>query len=305
MKQLIAIFAIVCSLLAPASLTAQPQQDPPAPEVLVLNPGEGELATLRWKPETDRVSRMRMTVDMGMDIIIDGEPTPATDLPAFAFELSMQAGQLNSEGVYPVRAIYEKVMIPGERGDERTRKALLEALELLEGCEIRFALDQRGVLRSLNLDGVPNRVLMMLGGEAGARRMVESFGNPLPRDPVGVGARWQSIQVIQADNAPQLKSSTTYTLISRDNDRIVLRIEGTQSGDTQRFKTGTGGLDAELRDASGTYSGELELRLDRLTPIRSWTEGSTTFRFAYQEDGAQRTIQQTVRMRVEVEQIEE
>jgi hypothetical protein len=270
-----------------------------------MNPGEGDLATLRWKPETDRVSRMRMTVDMGMDIIIDGEPTPAAELPAFAFEMSMQAGPLNPEGVYPVRAIYEKIMIPGDGGDEQTRDMLLDALEPLEGSEIRFTLDQRGVLRSLDLDGVPNRVLVMLGGEAGARRMVASFGNPLPRDPVGVGAQWQSIQTIRADNAPQLESRTTYTLVSRDDDRIVLRIEGTQSGDTQRFKTGAGGLDAQLRDAAGTYSGELELRLDRLTPIRSWTEGSTTFRFAYQEDGAHRNIEQTVRMRVEVEQIEE
>lgn len=305
MKRLIAIFALACLVLAPASIVAQPQQDPPAAEVIVLNPGEGELATLRWKPETDRVSRMRMTVDMGMDITIDGEPAPDSDLPPFAFEMAMQAGPLNPEGVYPVRATYEKVMIPGDRGDERTRTALLDALEPLEGVEIRFTLDQRGVLRSLDLDGVPNSVLAMLGGEAGARRMVESFGNPLPRDPVGVGAQWQSIQTIRADNAPQLKSTTTYTLASRDGDRIVLLIQGTQSGENQRFKTGAGGLDAELKDATGAYSGELELRLDRLTPIRSWTRGSTTFRFAYLEDGAERTIEQTVRMRVEVEQIEE
>lgn len=301
---LCAIFS--CSQVARAAQPVPPEGEAVAqsPVVTLLEAGRGELKPLRWEPKVGAAVRAKMTMAMGMSTAIDGNAMPRVDLPAYVFTLVATAGEPDAAGRYPVETLYESVELEGDT-DPMLREALLDALEPLEGTTLTFLMDSRGVASETNAGDLPAQILELLGGEQGVRSMVASLSQPLPEEPVGVGARWRIEQVVRAPNAPVINNTLICELVRREGDAVEIRITGTQTGKRQDFDLGVPGAEGSLLHADGTMRGSAYMRLSRLFPIRSNIEGSIDFVMEVTEHGVKQTVEQTVSVRCEVEHLDE
>lgn len=299
----LSLFAALCLALlwldSPGAVAADGNRS----EVRLLEPGIGERTVLRWKPEAGIPVRVRMVMHMQMSMAFDGQKLPGAELPGFAFNIVVTADNPNELGHFPVRSVYEKVELVGET-EPMIRDALLQALRPLEGAEMQFVIDDRGLLQSMDLRNFAPQVLEMLGGERALRQMIESLADPMPEEAVGVGAKWEVKQIMRAPNAPVIESVVEYELLSRDGDQLNLKITSTQTGKEQDFDVGVPGAQAKLNSASGSYHGTAFVRLSRLVPVNATNEGQMEFSFTITERGRTQRMDQTIRMKVTIEELD-
>lgn len=306
-----AMIAALCAILmlclvSPATQPVPPEGEgnAPAPVVTLLAEGQGELKPLRWQPQVGVPVRAKMTMGMDMALTIDGQAIPRVDLPEFVFTMVATASEPDASGRYLVETVYEDIELHGET-EPMIRRAMMDAMAPLKGAKLTFRIDTRGVATDTNAGDLPPEILAMLGGEQGVRNMTEALSQPMPEEPVGVGARWQVEQEIRAPNAPVIKNSVVYELIRREGDTIELSMDGTQSGAPQEFDVGVPGAKAVLKSAEGTMRGSAYMRLNRLLPNRASNEGSVDFVMEVTENGRTQTLEQTVTVRFEIEHLDE
>ena len=306
-----AVIAALCSVLTACLVSVAAQPVPPegearsqVPVVRLLDQGRGELLPLRWKPQVGVPVRAKMTMQMGMSMRIDGTAIPSVDLPAFAFTMVATAGEPDDAGRYPVETIYEKVALEGET-EPMIRRMIMDMLDGMKGAKVTFQMDARGIVSSSNAEDFPAEILQMMGGEQGLRSMIESLSQPLPMEPVGIGARWEVVQEMQAPNAPRIRNTLVYELVRRDGDAIELSVSGTQTGEQQEFDVGVPGAKAVLKNADGTVRGSAYIRLNRLLPTSATNEGRVTFVMEITENGVTQMLEQVVSADFEIELLDE
>src|SRR5262249_44905917 len=92
--------------------------------------------------------------------------------------------------------------------------------------------------------------------------------SPLPAEPVGVGARWETEAVLH-QNGLEMHQVSRFTLRERAGSRVKLDVEIEQSAPAQEMKIPSGkGATAHLESLRGTGGGTLELDLGRVVPRR-------------------------------------
>lgn len=302
---LLAVFSV--SLSGGAAQPVPPDADPaaasPRSVITLLDAGQGELRALRWTPRVGVPVRARLSMQMRMDLAFDGQAMPSSPLPTIVFTMRVEAGEANAEGNFPITTTYESIGLEGET-NPMMRRALLDAMRPLEGATLAFEMTPLGVISSTNTSELPPRVLEMLGGQNGARQMIESIAQPMPAQPVGVGARWRLVQRMGGVNSPVITTTATYEMVRRDGDRVELRMTGRQTGEPQEFDLPAPDATAQLLSASGESTGSSTIELDTLVPIRAETSGRTTFKYEFTERGITQVVDQTVGVDLEIERIE-
>jgi len=306
-----AMIAAICAILSLCLITQGTQPVPPegdaparAASVKLLEEGRGELIPLRWEPQVGVPVRAKMAMKMGMSMSIDGMAIPSVDLPAFVFTVVATTGEPDDDGLYPVETIYEDIALEGET-EPMIRRMVLEMLDGLKGAKLNFRVDTRGMVSDSNAEDFPAEIMQMMGGEQGFQSMIESLSQPLPLEPVGIGARWEVTQEMRAPNAPRIRNTLVYELVRREGDTIELSVNGTQSGEQQEFDVGVPGAKAVLKNAEGTVRGSAYIRLNRLLPNSASNEGSVTFVMEVTENGVTQTLEQTVTTEFEIEHLDE
>ena len=298
--------ALALCLVAVGYQPVPPQGDKPtqAATVKLLDQGRGDLVPLRWEPQPGVPVRGKMTMHMGMSMRIDGMAIPSVDLPAFVFTIAATAGEPDANGLYQVETVYEDISLEGET-EPMIRRMMMDMLEGMKGAKMTYRMDTRGMVSDTNLEDFPAEILQMMGGEQGMRGMVESMSHPMPLEPVGIGARWEVVQEMQAPNAPKISNTLVYELVRRNGNAIEVSITGTQTGKEQEFDVGVPGAKAVLKNAEGTVRGSAYMRLNRLLPNSATSEGSMSFLMEVTENGVTQTLEQTVTTDFEIEYLDE
>jgi hypothetical protein len=130
-------------------------------------------------------------------------------------------------------------------------------------------------------------------GEVWAQLTSDTFGSmsaPLPTEPVGAGATWQTVAHVSAEGLTILQTAT-YRLISWDGTRMQLEVETEQGIDPATRKTP--GIEYAV---TGSGTSTILLDLTRLLPESSATEATSEFTAVFTEDGEEQTMNQLVRI---------
>lgn len=307
--KLTALLATLATILALTLVTVAGQPAPPeakaqATTVTLLDPGRGDLELLRLQPTVGASVRARMIMTMDMSVTIDGNPMPQVDLPAYVFTVVATAKEPDASGRYPIETVYESVSLQGET-DPMIRDALMQALRPLEGAKLTFMMDSRGVASDARTADMPPQILELLGGEQGIRSMTESLSQPLPAEPVGIGARWKAVSTFKPHNAPAIENAIICELVRREGNIIEITMSGTQTGKKQDFDLGLPGVKATLLQANGTTEGSAFMHLDRILPVKARNEGSMNLTMQITERGMTQNMDQTVKVTFEIEHLDE
>jgi len=169
--------------------------------------------------ETPKPLQLAMDVEMGME---SGDlKVPASKMPRMLMVFNFTAGA-RAGSDWPVEGKLTKVSLDAHGAQqEQIAKLLSPQLGSVEGLAMNYFIDDRGRTRDVTiklpqkLDGIADQML------TGLAQTADSMSSPLPKEAIGIGAKWEVLARIDANGADILQV-TTYTLEKRDGKVLSL-----------------------------------------------------------------------------------
>jgi hypothetical protein len=195
-----------------------------------------------------------------------GESLPAREATTVAAPTEVTVVEVDDAGTATVEFAFTggDVVEPG--GAEGQELARLEAvMEALAGVRTVFEVDDRGFTTPIGLEG--SEASGSRPDVTAITRRVPSFVQPLPDEPIGVGAVWTVQRITHLDGFP-VEHSTTVELLDIDGDLIELLFTVTDA-----VPTGEEGAapalpgQVQLIELTLDGGGNSTTRLDRPLPV--------------------------------------
>jgi hypothetical protein len=263
----------VAALVAVAvlALFLRHSDEPKSPGVTLLAAGREPRQVLRYRVAPGQVEQAAMTDIRKLSLKFGGGgPVPAFERDTE--QNSSMASELSVVRLRPregIEFLWKMTLLPGEGDDSGAEGSPSGApfLDLLEDCPVRVRVDDCGLNLSAALDD-PGSVT------DDARPFVEPFLDtvrtlivPLPREPVGVGARWEVSQVMGMMGL-RISHTATYELLGMEDGALRIRVAAAETATAQTLPAQGMGDSAvlELRSLYGHGEGAATVDLARLLP---------------------------------------
>lgn len=289
---------LVAALVASALVGCGNKGDSPTgtiddngPAVELVSAGAGELKTIRLDVEPGTKQRGTMTMKMGVEMSLDGQTFPSSDVPPMEMDMSFSVDDVRPDGVIEASFRYGDTRVVGSPG--AMVDALDEQLSTLEGITGTFQTTDRGAVLEADID-VPKDVPTLI------RQTMESFQSqmqnlsvPFPVEPVGVGASWTYPTEAEI-NGIRMNAVYTYTLKSRTADRVVLAYTMKQTAPEQDPKIPgvPDGVEVHLDRMEMSGSGTGVVALGSPMPVKMRNTASGTSRMTMTADGQSQQMRQ-------------
>ena len=242
------------------------------PEVTVIAAGRNPREDLVLRPAAGTTEGIEIVTKTRMSMRGSEGRLPPTSVPPFAIKGRTIID--TSDG--KVIAFVHEVDAVEVRDDPEAPAGLVEDLRAnlpaFEAYRAELRIDAKG--------GLTGGTVHMPAGAVGPvqqalHQMTESFGQiqvPLPREPVGVGAKWRAT-VSMEQAGLQLEQIADYELLSRDGDVIVIAATVEQKlVDASFTPPGTTDVEATVTRFESRGTGSMNLDLAHLVPTRSEIE---------------------------------
>ena len=218
----------------PETTAAGDEADDPGPgssetgsiDVVVLRPGAEPREELRYRLVEGQTEDSVVVMRMGMRTKVDGEWSPWVGLPAMELAGTSTITALRPDGSYDIEILYTDGRIPV--GSAQLPPEALEAMETqmssLVGMSQTVHMDDRGRILEAQTTlppGAQAEVMQPGQLDAATRDLID----PLPLEPVGVGATWEVAKSSSDAMGFAAHGATTITLAGVESDGR-LRLEG-------------------------------------------------------------------------------
>jgi hypothetical protein len=161
----------------------------------------------------------------------------------------------------------------------------------LVGVAGHMVVDARGFQTDVSLPapaGVGQELVEFLNS---ARLAIDHMAVRLPVEPVGPGAKWETIETITQDGI-SVREKTYYQLVALEGPRVLVRTQSVQSAEKQRAVPPglPEGVTAEVVSLRGSAAGEIELDLRRLVPESAHEEIAVDISFVIRQGQTEREM---------------
>lgn len=224
----------------------------------VVSPGSGKKEVLRYAiaPGTKQHS----VLEVRMDLATEG---PAFPRPTVVMEFATVAGTPVQGGVSFAQT-FSKFY-----GKEREKSAIpaslaTETLSTFAGLSLAALLTPNGFLRGVKVtypETIPDEALPTAQG---LLRSIEKVLPQLPSTPVGVGAKWQIVQVFAQDGV-EVKMVSDMHLVAKRGSKLTLKGTSTMHAPPQTIERN--GERVYVRGVNG--DGVIKLEVDLQKPMPS------------------------------------
>ncbi len=234
----------------------------------MLDAGTEPRSDLSYTMSKGSAQRMAMAMDMAVGIKVQGQAAPQTPMPRMNMTFDTSVADKNAAGEHRIESRLTATSVdPTGAQQEQMAKALRPQIEAMKGLGLLYWVDPKGHVHDVQVDipsGMPAAAQQLMGGMS---QSFESMVTPLPRDPVGVGARWQVVSRMTTGGADILQSAI-YTLKSRSGARAALDVTLVQlaANDTIHTAQMPAGMSAKVKAFSSSGSGSTQLDLKSVAP---------------------------------------
>jgi hypothetical protein len=268
---------------------------PAGPTVKPLDAGQGEKHTLRYHTKVGDITTATMTMKMGMAITMGENQMPARDMPPVVMTFELRTAAVNG----PDSTIEMRVREARVEGDDPMVEQLAEMLEPLKGLKGRHITSDRGLARSMTLD-IPEGLPPMVAGMMDRMKHdIENFSAPLPEEPVGLGAKWETRSHVSEPIAMDRVGASTLDEVSPEGFRLSLTVTGSAEPQDLHAPGMPEGVTARVKSMKLSGTGALRGRFDLLMPaeatMKSEQEGAMTI-----SQGEGQTTEMTQRVTLEM-----
>jgi hypothetical protein len=264
MKKLALATLVVASFCRFAA--AAPPADVPAdqPVIKLIDAGKDPKKALRLTAKVGLKRSMVMTMKMAMAMTLGANAMPMQKLPETRMTMDMKVTNVapNGDIRYEFK-IKKPEVIADKDANPMVVDAMKNALKGMEGMSGYAVVTSRGFTREADINVPANMDPQMKQFMEGTKQSLHQIASPLPEEPVGVGAKWETIMKL-TQNGMVLNQTATNELVDLKGEtgKITLKIK--QSAAPQKITQN--GVTVDLKSLVSTGSGEMQFDLARLVP---------------------------------------
>ncbi len=236
-------------------------------EVRLLDPGAEPRQVLRLHPKAGDKQTTSMELKLGMNMKLGDVETPMK-LPAMNMTMDVTVQSVSPEGDITYQMVMGDTTVSEEAGTmPQVADAIKAALGGVKGLSSTLKISNRGVSRGVDMS-VPS------GADPQMRQaldqMKESFARmaaPLPEEPVGKGARWESKTPVKSQGMT-INQAASYELVSIDGEQINVKSTVTQHAANQKIENpAMPGVKLDLTKMAGSGTGDMVINLGQVVPV--------------------------------------
>ena len=283
----------------PASESPEEAEGAGAPgTVELLEAGAEPRAELRFDLEAGQTFRTTMTMDMAMEMSIDGQSVPTPTLPAMEVLIDGRIEEVD-DGTATYTFTYGEIgTVAGADVDPAVAKQYETALQSMQGLTGTGSIDTRGNVGESTLDTSKVTDPNLKATLDSVTSQISSMTVPFPKGAVGIGARWRAVRRTVI-NGITTDATTTYVLESRDGARYALDIVQEVTAPAGPVDIpGLGAARAEVVDYQMENTGEVEGDVTAMLPTSSTISGEGDIRMKVIEGGKTSDLVQKLTLRV-------
>ena len=308
-RPLVGLIAFVFVLVAAGPERVQTRDQAPAgypamgsPAIVkMLSPGADPKAPLRYKIPAGFKTSGAITVTMGLTMNMGGMSLPPMDLPGMKMSFDLAVSGVTPTGDATYDLAFTDMTTEAAPGLDPSVAAMIQgsagAIKEIRGTA---TVSNRGVVRSTTFDlskmTDPNlkQALQQVSSQ------MEGMAVPLPEEAVGVGARWEGRQAINAAGMATYVR-TEYELVSVTGTTVNLRVKAETTAPPQAMNNPMLGPDAQIQveKLSGTNAGTVALRLDGLVPTAEMS-GTTNTAMSISMGGQNQQMNMDIKMKTSI-----
>lgn len=249
----------------------------PDTQVKLLERGSQPRQVLRFTPTPDTKQRSTMTMDMDVNLAINGQSNPSIEVPKMKMDIETQVMKVDNNGDIHAEFVYTNTDVVADSNIKPDAiEAMGKQLRKIEGFKGTIVTDDRGNIKDINYnypETLPQTDRRFL------EQILNSFAEvsaPLPLESVGIGAQWQVINNLTV-NGIDITQTTTYELIDRQNNTITLAANIQQNSDTKKIdlQQMPPGAEVEVLSYNGKGKGKMQIELNKIMPVEYTGEASS------------------------------
>ena len=225
--------------------------------VKLISPGSEPRAPLRLHPKAGDKQTTTVTINTKTELTMGGNKMPEMASPAISI-----TSETTAKSVSPDGDISYEMLTTDAAG-----------IPQLKGISATGTLTSRGINKSIDVkmpSGLPPQTAQL------AEQIKEGYttaAQPLPEEPVGVGAKWE-IKMPGKGGGISMLQTFTCELASLEGDKTVIKVNYVQTAPNQKVQNpAMPNLKMDLTHFNGSGSGESILDLNKLLPTQSTTDG--------------------------------
>lgn len=252
---------------APKAVPEETPQ-PGDPEVRLLEAGAEPRRPLRFHAPVGMKRSVVMTMRMGMEMDFSGMKLPQTKLPAMKVTMDLTVSEVSPLGEMRYQFVLTKTELVSDPDVQpQVAAAVRDALRGMEGLRGRALVTPRGFTREADIFVPETADPQMRQLLEGTRESLKQMTAPLPAEPVGKGARWETRYDVR-QNGMAIRQTATNQLAALEGEHGQLQVKVVQTADRQRIQAPNlpPGATVELVELDSGGGGEVELDFAHLVP---------------------------------------
>ena len=240
---------------------------PSGPVVTLTSPGTGKRSPLRFSARRGSRSTLTMSIKMAIGIEVGGNVVPPTATPEIRMVMGVTVTGVDPAGDMTYAMATRKVeALPGKGVTPEVLASTSAALAGISELAGRATVTPRGFARDVSLDVPATATQQTRDMLNGMKQSLSQLAAPLPEEPIGVGATWDTTTVLE-QNGMRLTQIAHYKLLSRTRTRADFAVTIEQQALPQTIVAN--GIKLELTSYQGGGAGTTALDLGMLVPRRS------------------------------------
>jgi hypothetical protein len=245
---------------------AEPSQ---SAKLELLASGAEPRRELKFRPAANSKQTMMMTMGMSMDMTMGDRPMPKMQIPKVAMKIELNVQQVDPSGDIHYSFAYTDINAIADKNTEPEMLAAIQkSFKTLKGIKGNIVIGSSGQVKSKNLTLPKTADPMMRQTLEQLNKSIEQISTRFPIEMVGLGAKWQVSNALQAGGI-RFNQSSIYEIVKLDNSGMTIQTKTSQSAPAQDLTLPGVGKEAKAKLTSlnsngvGTYT----VRFDSLLPI--------------------------------------
>lgn len=256
-------FAVVLAcVVGPVACTEDTAPPEAASPMVVLDAGAAPLIAFAHVAPVGARYVLELTQSSSMALFADGKTVPETAIPALELKLGLELQERTRETMRLRFAVTDAQLDATTQGDPNTRQVLEKELKAgaILGLGGTLTSEHGGMKRQTtsNLTGPSSSILRNVLNQL--RQSLDQCVVPLPRDPIGIGAKWTTTRAFDFSGI-EMSEIATWRLTARTDAVWTVHAEFEYSALGSAVKLPGMPDDAKLtlRELRGTGRGDFEL----------------------------------------------
>ncbi|MBA3818705.1 MAG: hypothetical protein H0X17_07420 [Deltaproteobacteria bacterium] len=235
-----------------------------APTVTLTSPGKAPRRPIRFTATKGMRRAVTTTMKMKLGVEIGDRKAPVQKLPTIQMVMDLVVTDVASNGDIRYEfTLREPVVMPDKATPATMRDQVAASIQGLGGMTGHAVVTSRGFTRSADVAVPKSASAQSQQFVDSIRQSLNQLSAPVPAEPVGVGASWDTVSKLEQSGLALTQTATTRLKAFKGN-RITLQIGLAQQAAPQKFTTN--GVSVDLLAFASKGSGETTIELDRLLP---------------------------------------